>query len=171
MQPSKAPGADGMNPFFFQRYWHIVGDDITNAIRSSHASGKLLMQINFTHITFIPKTKHPEEMTHLQPISLCNVLFKIISRVMANRLKVLLPKIISPNQGVFVLGRNIYDNTILASEIANYLFRRQRGKMGFMSLKLDISKAYDCIEWASYDISLPSLVSRQDGLNGLCSVY
>lgn len=106
-----------------------------------------MKHINFTYITLIPKVKHPKEMVYLRPISLCNVLFKIISKIMANRLNDLLPKIISLNQGAFVPGRNISDNKILASEIATYLFRRRRGKKGFISLKLDISKAYDCTEW------------------------
>ncbi|KAM1949581.1 hypothetical protein ACFX15_009620 [Malus domestica] len=147
MQPSKASGPDGMNPFFFQKFWNIVGEDITNAIKNFQASGKLLKQINFTYVSLIPKTKQPEEVTQFRPISLCNVLFRIISKVLANRLKVVIPKIISQTQSAFVPGRNISDNTILASEVANYLFRRRRGKKGFASLKLDISKAYDRIEW------------------------
>ncbi|KAM1486372.1 hypothetical protein ACFX2I_000579 [Malus domestica] len=135
-----------MNPFFFQKFWNIVGEDTTTAIKNFQATGRLLKQINFTHVTLIPKTKQPEEVAQFRPISLCNVLFRIISKVPANRLKRHISKIVSQTQCAFVPGRHIADNTIFASEIANYLFRRRRGKKGFASIKLDISKAYDRIE-------------------------
>lgn len=85
-------------------------------------------------------------MTELRPISLCNMVYKIISKVLANRLKVLLPKIISPFQSAFVPGRAISDNTILASEIANFLYKRPMGKKSVFALKLDMCKAYNKIE-------------------------
>lgn len=150
MQPSKAPGPNGMNHFFFQRYWPIVRKDTTEAIREFQRSGRLLKQVNYTHVTLIPKIKMPEDMSQLRPISLCNVIFRILSKVMANRLKAFLSMIISQTQGAFIPGRNIADNTILASEIAHYLSRLRRGKKGFVSLKLDISKAYDRIEWGFF---------------------
>ncbi|KAM2674122.1 hypothetical protein EV2_015350 [Malus domestica] len=145
MQPAKAPGPDGMNPFFYQWYWHIVGVDVTNTIRNFFASGRLLKQVNFTHVTLIPKSKCPEKMSQIRSISLCNIFFRIISKVMANQLKLLLPAVVSQNQSAFVLGRNISNNTILALEIFNYLFRRRHGKKGFVSLKLDISKGLSAI--------------------------
>lgn len=95
MQPSKVPGPDGMNPFFFQKFWNIVEEYITNLIKNFQATGRLLKQINFTNVSLIPKTKQPEEVAQFRPISLCNVLFKIISKVFANRLEDFLPKIIS----------------------------------------------------------------------------
>ncbi|KAM2779656.1 hypothetical protein COP1_014906 [Malus domestica] len=145
MQPAKAPGPYGMNPFFYQWYWHIMGMDVTKAIMNFFASGRLLKQVNFTHVKLIPKSKCPKAMNQIRLISLCNIFFRIISKVMANQLKLLLPAVVSQNQSALVPGRNISDNTILALEISNYLFCKRGGKKGFVSLKLDISKGLSAI--------------------------
>ncbi|XP_037496859.1 uncharacterized protein LOC105637737 [Jatropha curcas] len=83
----------------------------------------------------------------LRPIALCQVLYKIISKMYANRLKAILPKIISPTQSACVLGRHIQDNSIIASESVHYLKARRCGRVGYAALKIDISKAYDRLEW------------------------
>lgn len=107
----------------------------------------MLSKINYTFVTLIPKQSNPREMSHFRPISLCNVIYKISSKVLTNRLKLVLPSLISHHQGAFVPGCMISDNTILATEIANFLFKFKRGKKGFMDLKLHISKAYDRVDW------------------------
>lgn len=86
-------------------------------------------------------------MSHLRPISLCNVVYKIASKVLVNRLKGLMPNIDSVHQSVFVPGRQIFDNTILASKIAQDFFKKNKEKKRFMAIKLDMSKAFNCIEW------------------------
>lgn len=147
MYPTKAPGPDGMPPLFYQKYWHIVGPDVSGAVIDFLSTGHLLRKVNFTQVVLIPKVPNPKDMTQLRPISLCNVLFKIVSKVLANRLKVLLPSIISPSQSAFISGRLISDNSLLATEILHCLRSRRRGPKGFLALKLDMSKAYDRIEW------------------------
>lgn len=86
-------------------------------------------------------------MADLRPIALCNVLYKVIGKVLANRLKTLLPEVISDNQSAFLKSRLISDNVMISFEILQYLKRKQQGKTGVMALKLDLSKAYDRIEW------------------------
>ena len=103
----------------------------------------MLPEINHTNIVLIPKVKNPQKMFEFRPISLCNVIYKIISKVLANRLKKVLPYIISPTQSVFVPGRLITDNVLVAYETINTMHLREKGKKGTMALKLDISKAYD----------------------------
>ncbi|XP_062021202.1 uncharacterized protein LOC133737713 [Rosa rugosa] len=147
MHPSKAPGPDGFSPCFYQHFWPVVGGDVVDAIRSFLEEDELIRQLNCTHVTLIPKVKKPETMSHLRPISLCNVLYKIGSKVIANRLKPLLQNFISPYQSAFVPGRLISDNSLVAYEIAHFLKRRRDGKVGFGALKLDMSKAYDRVEW------------------------
>ena len=95
MNPTEAPGPDGMNPLFFQKYWHIVGTDVSDAVLDYINSRKFLQSINFRHITLIPKKKNLELMSYFCPISLCNVIFKLVSKVLANRLKRILGRIIS----------------------------------------------------------------------------
>ena len=96
----------------------------------------------------IPKVKSPENITEFRPISLCNVIYKLISKVLANRLKVVLPTVVSENQSAFQAGRVITDNILMAFETLHYMKNHQSGKSGFMALKLDMSEAYDCVEWS-----------------------
>jgi hypothetical protein len=101
---------------------------------------------NETVVVLIPKV-NPERLKDLCPISLCNVVYKLISKVLANRSKMILGELISPNQSAFVPGRLISDNTILAYEMSHYMRRKKKGKEVYMALKLDMSKAYDRVEW------------------------
>ncbi|XP_062005945.1 uncharacterized protein LOC133723131 [Rosa rugosa] len=147
MHPSKSPGPDGMSPFFYQKYWHIVGFDVCVAIRNFLEKGDIWAASNFTHLCLIPKVKNPTVASHFRPIALCNVLYRISSKVIANRLKKWLPEIISPLQSAYVPGRLISDNTLVATEAAHFMYKLRSQNEGFFSLKLDISKAYDRLEW------------------------
>jgi hypothetical protein len=156
MHPLKAPGPDGMSSFFFQKYWHIVGSSVTHAVLSILNSGKMLRKINFSHISLIPKKKYLEQMSDFRPISLCNVVYKIISKVLANRLKLVLPFVISESQSAFVPGRLITDKISVAFELIHKLKAKRSGRKGEMALKLDMSKAYDRVKW----IFLESIMRR-----------
>ena len=143
MNPTKAPGPDGMNPLFFQKYWYIVGTDVSNAVLDCINFGKFLQSINFSHISLIPKKKNPELMSHFRPISLCNVIFKLVSKVLANRLKRILGRIISDFQNAFVAERVIIDNILISFEILHYMKSKCQGNIAHMAFKLDMSKTYD----------------------------
>jgi hypothetical protein len=91
----------------------------------------------------VPKIKNPTRVTDYHPISLCNVLYKLAAKVLANRMKKVLTEIISPNQSAFVPGRLITDNIIVAFEALHTMDVRLKGRKGFMALKLDMNKAYD----------------------------
>ena len=95
MAPLKAPCSDGMPPLFFQTFWSDIGLDVSEAVLSCLNSGTILKSINHTFLTLIPKVKNPEIVAQFRPISLCNVIYKILSKVIVNRLKPFLNSIIS----------------------------------------------------------------------------
>ena len=143
MGPTKALGPNGMNALFYQKFWHIVGDNVVVVVLDFLNSGNIVPEINYTHIVLIPKVKYPEKMADFHPISLCNVIYKIISKVLANRSKHILPQLISPTQSAFVPGRLITDNDLMAYEALHTMHCKKRGKKGSLALKVNISKAYD----------------------------
>ena len=87
MHPSKSLGPDGMSPFFFQKYWHVVGGDVTNDVLSILHSGHFLRKMNYTHIVLIPKKNEPQYMSNFRPISLENVIPRIVSKVLAKQVE------------------------------------------------------------------------------------
>ena len=106
----------------------------------------MLKEINHTFITLIPKIEIPCRTSHYRPISLCSTFYKTISKILVNRLRPLLDKLVSPFQSAFILGRSIHDNILLTHEIM-HKFRKCKGKTAWVALKLDMEKAYDRLEW------------------------
>jgi hypothetical protein len=147
MHPLKSPRPNGMSACFYQNAWSTVHSEVCKAVLEFLNGGNFDASINETYITLIPKVKHPSRITEYRPISLCNVLNKLIAKVLANRLKKLLPHIISENQSAFVPRRLITDNVLVAFEALQTMDVRMKGKKGYMALKLDMSKAYDRVEW------------------------
>ena len=151
MYPLKALGPDGMPPFFFQHFWSTSGAVVTNTVLNFLNFGISPPNFNDTNIVLIPKVKETKLVTDYKPINLCNVVYKMASKAIANRLKKILPSIISDTQSAFVHGRLITDNVLVAFETMHHISQRKGGKIGEMALKLDMSKAYDRVEWSCLD--------------------
>ena len=147
ISPSKSPGPDGMTALFFKKYWNIVGSDISHVVLDFLTSRRMLGCINFTHIALIPKVKAPNCMSEFRPISLCKVLYKIISKVLVNIMKSILPCVILDSQNAFVPSRLITDNMMISFEVLHYLKNLRNEKNAQMVAKLDMSKNYDKVEW------------------------
>ena len=121
MHPEKAPGQDGMFPLFFQRFWSTIKVDLVPTIQSFFSFGFMLKSVNHTVILLIPKILNPTCLKSYRPISLCSVMYKIISKIIANKLKSVLDKCISKTQSAFIPDRQILDNVILTHEYMHYL--------------------------------------------------
>ncbi|KAL9661679.1 hypothetical protein QQ045_026505 [Rhodiola kirilowii] len=147
MSPTKAPGPDGFPAVFYQRHWHVVRRTVIEKVNQFFRDGILEEGLNETMIVLIPNCKRPKRVEDFRPISLCNVIVKIVTKILANQLKAALPAVVSEAQNAFLPGRQISDNIILAHEVLHFIKIRREQKTGYFSLKLDMSKAYDRIEW------------------------
>ena len=157
IHPAIASGPDGMSAIFYHKYWNIVGPNVLNMVLNVLNSNLSMFEINKTNISLIPKTNHPTKMTKFRPISLCNVVYKLISKVLANRFKAILPNIITKNQSAFTYNRLIADNVLVAFELMHYLNHKKEGKYSYMSIKLDMSKAFDRVEWGFVEAVMEKL--------------
>jgi hypothetical protein len=147
ISPLKAPGPDGFPARFFQRNWGVLKEEIISAVKEFFKSGVMPEGINETAIVLIPKVDEPEMISQFRPISLCNVIYKVLSKCLVNRLRPLLDDIISEAQSAFVPGRLITDNALLAFECMHYIQQEQNPGKSFCAYKLDLSKAYDRVDW------------------------
>ncbi|GAA0153291.1 hypothetical protein LIER_37652 [Lithospermum erythrorhizon] len=146
MARTKAPGLDGMSAIFFQHYCDTVGEDLTRMVLLFLNNGVFLRKVNFIHIGLVHKIEKPISMSQFRPIALCNTVAKVISKSLAIRVKKLLPYIISETQSAFVPNRLITDNILSAIEAHHIIKNKKSGKEGYMSIKLDMLKAYEQIE-------------------------
>lgn len=161
MDTWKAPGPDGFTaPFsnligmcWVRILWQPFGASFTQGVfLGASTTHTLFLGASTTHIVLIPKVKCPVNMGQLRPISLCNVTYKVIAKVLANRLSLYLPNIVSENQGAFVAGRLIHDNVILGQEVIHHLKSKRKGGRHEMAVKLDMCKAYDRVEWRFIEV-------------------
>lgn len=146
-KPLKSPGPDGVPPIFFQKYWDVVGEEVCKGVHAFFDKGHMLKEANRTFIALIPKVQRPSTVGEFRPISLCNSLYKIISKCMVNRLKLVLPDIVGDTQNEFIPGRMMSDNCFIAHEIVNHVKKRKKGGRFEGILKVDLSKAYDRVRW------------------------
>lgn len=146
MTPLSSPGLDDFSAQFYQFNRDIIGKEVCQFSLQVLNQGATLKKVNVTFITLISKIKEPKNIADYHPISLCNVIYKIVAKVLANMLKVVLPNIISRNQSAFGPNRHIYDNIMVAYERIHTLSSRLKGQAGYMALKLDMSKAFNRVE-------------------------
>uniref|UniRef100_A0A803PAC6 Reverse transcriptase domain-containing protein n=1 Tax=Cannabis sativa TaxID=3483 RepID=A0A803PAC6_CANSA len=161
----KAPGIDGFNSQFYKDNWTFLRNDVINAALSFLNGDGDIAPLNTTLITLIPKVKNPTVLTEYRPISLCSIVYKIISKSIANKLKLVLNNLISPNQSAFFPGHLISDNIIIAQEVAHSIKLRTRGRKGWMAVKLDMAKAFDRVEWAFIAAILSKFLFPQRFIN------
>jgi hypothetical protein len=111
LKNNKAPGPDGFNAGFFKRMWHIFGEDVINVVSSFFQIRRMLKEMNATSISLNPKVANPTRLTDFRPISCC------ITKILAGRIKAVLPSLVGPYQTAFISGRRISDNILLSQEL------------------------------------------------------
>jgi len=145
MNGEGAPGPDGFGACFFQNYWSIVHKEVSEGVIEFFTTGWLHSNFNANSLILILKNHNADTIEQYKPIALANFKFKIISKVLADRLASILPNIISVEQKGFIKGRNIKDCMILALEAINVIDKRNFG--GNIAMKIYVSKAFDTLNW------------------------
>jgi hypothetical protein len=143
--PLKAPGPDGFPAHFLQRNWGLFRDEVVKAVQTFFATG--IMAVNERSIVMIPKNKDPEDLKDFRAISLCNVIYKVVTKCLINRLRPILHDIVSPEQSAFVPGRLRTDNVLVAFECIDSIQTGSTARAKFCAYKLDMAKAYNCVDW------------------------
>ncbi|KAL0355542.1 UNVERIFIED_CONTAM: hypothetical protein Sradi_4001100 [Sesamum radiatum] len=163
-----APGPDGYSSAFFKSAWSEIGGHVCDAVREFFHSGRILKQINSTLLVLIPKMQLPTRVSDFRPIACCNVLYKVITKVLICRLQRVLYMLIDPAQTAFVPGRSISDNVLLAQELlAGYNRARLPARC---TIKVDFQKAYDTNDadflyyWKCREVGLINLCFADDVL-------
>ena len=126
----KTPGPNGMSSIFYKTFWHIVDSDVTEAVLTALNTSHVPAILNSTFIALIPIIKEPKKVSDFKAISLCNVVYKLIAKVLVNHLKLILPYIVSDSQSAFLLGHLITNNILVAFETLLSVFRPLKTTIG-----------------------------------------
>ncbi|KAJ4779287.1 reverse transcriptase [Rhynchospora pubera] len=164
MGPDKSPGPDGVTPRFLQNYWHIIGPDVVQQIREIFHTGHIPDGWLKCKVVLIPKGEEPDTPSKFRPISIGNVLYRLVMKILTNRLRPHMKRIISQEQTAFLQNRCISDNVLIIKEILNS-FNDKRYKQAAFMLKADITKAFDKLSWNFLEktcewVNMPNKITR-----------
>ena len=151
----KSPGPDGFSSGFFKSSWNSTGPLVCTMVKQFFQSGYMPPFISATKLIVLPKVAHPQTASDFRPISCCNVLYKVISKLLCSRLKKVLPSIINQCQGAFVQGREILFNVLICQDLARGYLRKQTSPRCMM--KVDPRKAFNSIHWVFIEDMLKAL--------------
>ncbi|GJY72580.1 RNA-directed DNA polymerase, eukaryota, partial [Tanacetum coccineum] len=141
---NKSPGPDGFTFEFFRRYWSFIGPDFCSAVKCFFENGSFSKGCNSSFITLIPKVIDAKFVTDYRPISLIGCVYKVVTKILANRLALVIKDLVSDTQSAFVANRQILDGPFILNEILAWCKRKKKQALIF---KADFAKAYDSIRW------------------------
>lgn len=142
---NSAHGLDGFGTHFYVHFWHIIKTNVINAVTPFFLQGWILPNFNASNVVLIPTIQGANSLDNFMPIAMTNFKYKIISKILADRLSYILPSLISPEQKGFIAGRIIRDGICLTSEVINIL--GNKSYCGNVALKIEIAKAFDTLNW------------------------
>ena len=145
--PYKAPGPDGLQGIFYRQCWDWLHISLLEFMQMTFATRYIPKEVCEAYMCLIPKIPNPSIISQFRPISLCNVLYKLITKCITMRLQDSMPELIAPAQSSFIKGRSTQDNIILMQELLHSTRSQKTAKFGSMFLKLDLEKAYDKVNW------------------------
>ncbi|XP_031479798.1 uncharacterized protein LOC116250303 [Nymphaea colorata] len=140
LDKGSAVGANGFSNYFLQECWVMVKTEVVSVVQDFFSSGKMVRSINGTMICLIPKKVNSKKVEDFRLISLCNTIYKTIAKVIVNRMRGILSRIINVNQAAFLKGKHIHDNIMWVNETIN---SKEFWDKGDCCLKLDLMKAHD----------------------------
>ncbi|GKE16326.1 RNA-directed DNA polymerase, eukaryota [Tanacetum coccineum] len=141
---NKSPGPDGFTFEFFRKFWSVVGPDFCTAVEWFFDHASFSIGCNSSFIALIPKSLDPKSVGDYRPISLIGSMYKVITKILATRLSVVISDLISDVQTAFLPNRQILDGPFIINEL---LARCHHKKQRAMVFKVDFAKAYDSIRW------------------------
>lgn len=151
----KSPGPDWFTSAFFKRSWSVVGKLVTEAVNEFFVNDALLKQLNNAIVALIPKGKHAPKVGDFRPISCCNVVYKVVTKILAERLSPLLDGLLDKAQGAFVPGRSMADSVFLVQELIRRYSRKRVSPRAI--IKIDLRKAFDTVDWDFLEEMLTAL--------------
>ncbi|XP_071709245.1 uncharacterized protein [Rutidosis leptorrhynchoides] len=151
---NKAPGPDGFNIMFYIKFWDIIKDDLLKALKWFWETGSISNGCNASFITLIPKVNDPLNFSNFRPISLIGSYYKILSKLLANRIRKIIPGLIGDEQSAFISNRYILDGVLIALESLEDL--KSRNQKSFI-FKVDFKKAFDCLDWDFLSSTMSSM--------------
>ncbi|GKE89899.1 RNA-directed DNA polymerase, eukaryota, partial [Tanacetum coccineum] len=141
---NKSPGPDGYTFEFFKTYWDVIGTDFCEAVEFFFMNGSFPPGCNSSFIALIPKVVDAKFVKDFRPISLIGCVYKVVTKILANRLALVISDLVSDTQSAFVSGRQILDGPFILDEILNWCKRKKSKALLF---KVDFAKAYDSVRW------------------------
>ncbi|GJS20669.1 RNA-directed DNA polymerase, eukaryota, partial [Tanacetum coccineum] len=141
---NKSPGPDGFTFEFFRRYWEFIGPDFCDAVEHFFVNGSFSKGCNSSFIALIPKVPDAKFVNDYRPISLIGSVYKVVTKIMANRLALVIADIVSETQSAFVAERQILDGPFILNEVLHWCKKKNKKAMFF---KVDFAKAYDSVRW------------------------